>query len=550
MYRIGVILIFSITPFFCMDIFGFENSNPQRGLYSSLMVQKEFISKTETQKLYDEIFDLKFNYANYQIKEEDNKTKTPLYLVVEDFRDMLFILLTEDKKNYENLEKNEEIRLDELEKFNTKKSSYYKEYKWAKAEIKLHWAIIKLSFDEKWASAWRVRQAYKLLLENEKEFPHFIEQKKSLALLQIVLASIPQKYKWALDLIGMEANLESGINNLQKSTSQIHFFQKETLLWQALLQTYLVEDLIKSGDRSKQIVQNLIKKHPSERLVLVASSLVLMKNESHKTALLAWQNYARNYQNNKLTFDKKEHFSQEYLLAELYFYSEKPKKAKFHYLNFLKNLNSIQNRNFIKDSYYKLFLIEWLRENKSTIDDSNEITSQNVKENNYFTSISSKGSTKTAVDKNAKKFVESVNESNHLPNKELYQARILTDGGNYQKALETLNQITNSELQKWEQEKQFEIILEYKYRKGRILDKLSQLNQAIPFYKNVIEYSTLHNQNEIHYFAANSALQLGFIYQNQDKKLAKIYFEKAISFEGHQYEESITQKAKLALKKL
>jgi len=60
----------------------------------------------------------------------------------------------------------------------------------------------------------------------------------------------------------------------------------------------------------------------------------------------------------------------------------------------------------------------------------------------------------------------------------------------------------------------------------------------------------LHNQNEIHYFAANSALQLGFIYQNTNKKLAKTYFEKAISFEGHQYEESITQKAKLALKKL
>ncbi len=54
----------------------------------------------------------------------------------------------------------------------------------------------------------------------------------------------------------------------------------------------------------------------------------------------------------------------------------------------------------------------------------------------------------------------------------------------------------------------------------------------------------------MYYFAANSALLLGFIYQNTDKKLAKIYFEKAISFEGHEYEESITQKAKLALEKL
>jgi len=482
-YKMGVILIFLITPFFCVQSFGYQG-NPQRRLYASLTVQTEYISLQETQTLYDEIFDLEFNYDNSITKKEVDKIKTPLHFVVEDFRDMLFILLTEDKNSYEKLEKNEEIRLDELEKFgdsNDKKSNYYKEYKWAKAEIKLHWAIIKLSFDEKWASAWRVRQAYKLLLENEKEFPNFIEHKKSLALLQIVLASVPQKYQWALDLIGMEADLESGIKNLQKSTSQTHFFQKETLLWQTLLQTYLVEDLIENGNTSKQIAQNLVKKYPSEKLVLLVSSLVLMKNESHKTALLTWQNYARNYQNNKLTFDKKEHFSQEYLLAELYFYSEKLNKAKFHYLNFLRNVKSNQNRNFTKDSYYKLFLIEWF-------EISSEITSPNRKENTYFNSISTKAISKTAVDKNAKKFVESVNKSNHLPNKELYKARVLTDGGNYQKALETVNQITNLELQKWENEKQFETILEYKYRKARILDKLNQTNKAIYSYKETINY--------------------------------------------------------------
>ncbi len=535
LYKTGVIFFILITPFFCIESWA-----------SNKFQNEEFISLQETQKLYDEIFDLEFNYT--KTEENNNKIKTPLHLVVEDFRDMLFILLTEDKKNYEKLEQNEELRLKELEKFSQnkyKKTNHYKEYKWAKAEIKLHWAIIKLSYDEKWSAAFRVRQAYKLLLENEQEFPNFIYQKKSLALLQIVLASVPQKYKWALDLIGMEANLKNGIQNLQKSTSQTHFFQKETLLWQSLLQTYLVEDLIENGNSSKKIAQNLLKNYPSQKLVLLVSSLVLMKNEDHKTALLAWQNYARNYQNNKLIFDKKEQFSLEYLLAELYFYSEKPKKAKFHYFNFLKNIKFNPNRNSIKDSYYKLFLIEWF-------DNLSQISNLTIKENSYFNSILSKGIAKTAVDKNANKFVESVNQ-NGLPNKNLYQARILTDGGNYQKALEIVNQITNSEVEKWKNENKFETVLEYTYRKARILDKLnelSKLNQAILFYKQVIEYSTLKKQNEIHYFAANSALQLGFIYTKIDKKVAKSYFEKAISFEGHQYEESITQKAKLALEKL
>lgn len=523
--KIGVILTFSIAPFFCFDGFSIPSTRT-----------KAVVEDIKIQNLYNEIFDLEFDFD----KKTEN-TKTPLYLVVEDFRDMIFILLTEDKKNYEKLQINEEKRLELLEKFDNKESSYFKEYKWAKAEIKLHWAIIKLSFDEKWASAWRVRQAYKLLLENEKEYPNFIYHKKSLALLQITLASVPKKYQWALDLIGMEAELKNGIQNLQKSTSQTHFFQKETLMWQMLLQTYLSENLIENSKTSKGIALDLLQKYPSEKLVLLASSLVLMKNESHKTALLAWQEYARNYHNNQLTFEKKEHFSLDYLLAELYFYSEQHQKAKFHYSEFLRNVKKDNRINFIKDAYFKMFLIDWLR---------SSATSYEYQESIFFHSISTQGIAKTAVDKNAQKFIELVKEHKHLPNKTLYQARILTDGGNYQKAQITLLQIDEKQLQKWENEKRFDIILEYYYRKARILDKLHQTHQSISFYKKVIEYSTLHKQNEIHYFAANSALQLGFIYKKSDKELAKKYFELAISFEGHQYEESITQKAKLALEKL
>lgn len=534
-YRIGVVLILSITPFFCVESFALKNEI--RSVPKVKPKIKEYISVEETQKLYNEIFDLEFNYDNSKIKEETNKTTTPLHLVVEDFRDMLFIILTQDKKNYEKLEKNEEIRLQQLEKFSDKKSRHYKEYKWAKAEIKLHWAVIKLYFDEKWASAWRVNQAYKLLLENEKEFPNFIEQKKSLGTLQIVLANTPAKYQWALDVIGMKGDLKNGIKKLNESATQIHFFQKETFLWQSLLQTYLLEE----SEKSKQMASNLLKKYPSEKLVLLVSSVVMIKNESHKTALLAWQNYARKYQNNQLVFNTPEHFGLEYLLAEFYFYSEKPKKARFHYLAFLRNVKEDNRVNFAKDAYFKIFLIDWL---------ASDAINFNPKKNSFFLFVPSQGIKKTAIDKQAQKFVESVNETNHLPNKKLYQARILTDGGNYQKALEMLNQITFSELENWKTQNQFETLLEYKYRKARILDKLNQTKEALLFYKETIDYSTLHSQNEIHYFAANSALHLGFIYQRTDKKLAKIYFEKAINFKGNPYQESITQKAKLALKKL
>jgi hypothetical protein len=53
------------------------------------------------------------------------------------------------------------------------------------------------------------------------------------------------------------------------------------------------------------------------------------------------------------------------------------------------------------------------------------------------------------------------------------------------------------------------------------------------------------------YFAANSALQLGYIAEAQkDKVMAKKYFEQALNFKRHEYKNSIDSKARSALEQL
>jgi tetratricopeptide (TPR) repeat protein len=63
---------------------------------------------------------------------------------------------------------------------------------------------------------------------------------------------------------------------------------------------------------------------------------------------------------------------------------------------------------------------------------------------------------------------------------------------------------------------------------------------------------TIKNGSESeYYYAANSALQLGLIYEKRkDYKKARIYYEKARSMENEEYKNSIDQKAKAGLSRI
>ena len=194
-------------------------------------------------------------------------------------------------------------------------------------------------------------------------------------------------------------------------------------------------------------------------------------------------------------------------------------------------LTKYKGFNFLKDTYYKLFLCYWL---------SNE----EVKGIKYLEKIKSVGSTIVESDKVATKFSENyLNKklTKSISQKVLMKARLSFDGGYYDKALELL--ITYSE-------NSFDQIsdrAEFNYRKGRIFQKLNNFPQAITFFDRAIVLSESQNWS----FGASSALQLGYIYQSKNEKVkAKSYFEKAISYKKHEYKNSVDNKAKAALNEM
>ena len=128
-----------------------------------------------------------------------------------------------------------------------------------------------------------------------------------------------------------------------------------------------------------------------------------------------------------------------------------------------------------------------------------------------------------------------------FPNDKILKTRFYTDGGYYKEAKAMLQTILPNDLKNYKEQ------VEYYYRKARLAHKTHDLSAAKLFYMQSIDMTG----DNPWYFGANSALQLGYIYQGSgDYKNARKYFEKALAYKKHEYKNSIDSKAKSALEQL
>jgi tetratricopeptide (TPR) repeat protein len=179
-------------------------------------------------------------------------------------------------------------------------------------------------------------------------------------------------------------------------------------------------------------------------------------------------------------------------------------------------------QNMIKDAYKRLswfYLLE----------------GDSLKFNTYRGLARKYGAVNSDEDKNAQR----ESEAGIYPDVTLLKARLLFDGGYYTKAEETIKNHSANFKTNYQH-------TEYYYRYARITHEANKLSKAIELYNQTIKVSGNNNL----YFAPNSCLQLGYIYERLGfKELAKIHFQKALAYKGYEYKSSISQKAKAALSK-
>lgn len=463
---------------------------------------------------YIKACDLKFDEARLLLVNERKKNpKNLIPLYVENTIDFLTLFIGEQDADFKRLAPNESVRLKLLDKGDAASPWHL----YLKGEVLLQWAFTRLKFEEYITAASEIRSAYKYLEANNVKNPGFLPNKKGLGLLHVLIGSIPESYRWAANMAGVTGTISQGVSELTTmldyaiKNPEYKQFETECIFLNTFIQLNLQNDNAGLVSVEKSISKYNTTNSP---LLTYAKASILIKNGKNDAALNVLESY--NKSANVYPF-----WYLEYLLGETYL-KKLDVKAKSHFDLFLANF---KGKNYIKSALLKCGWIAAIQNNKSEYF-------------KFLQKIKMVGFEIVDEDKSAQKEAE----FNVFPNSILLKSRLLCDGGYYQKSLAMMLNKKPSEfiVTNYDQ-------IEYYYRLGRVLQNLERPDEAIKYY--TLAYNSGYKTKW--YFAANAMLQSGLISEKRkDNKSARSYFQKAIDLKGHDYENSIEQKAKAGLQRV
>lgn len=460
-------------------------------------------------KAYRLLMNLQLDEAQKILNTE--KTQNPanrLTLLLDNYADVLKIFITEESAEFNRLEPNKTRRLNALE--DSDKNSPY--YRYAQAEINLQWALVRLKFEQYVKAFWEIQKAYKLLTENQRLYPNFYPNLKSLGAIHAMTGTVPEQFKWSMKLMGLQGSVSQGMNEieqfLQKGQQQQDWLFREEGL---ILYAFMLLHLQGNPDKAWHIAADL----PAETSLLncFAAADIALKTGHNDEAIAVLQ---KKPSGNGFT----PFYYLDYLLGV----------CKLNRLDadadapLFRFVNNFKGSSYVKDAYQKLAWNYLLK-------------NQPDKYNTFMQYALQRGKQFTDSDKQAHKAAQTA----EIPHPQLLRARLLFDGGYYQKALAILQQIQETKLTATAQQ------LEYIYRKGRIYDGLKQYPTAIACYQQTI----LQSKDTPYYFAPKACLELGKIYEQQGNPTnAALYYRKAMEYKNHEYRNSIEQQAKAGLNRV
>lgn len=476
------------------------------GVFSQVTVNEQ--CKTA----YQDILALKFDTAKYSLALE--KTTNPENLFVpylKNYIDFLTVFIGENESRFNELEKNKSIRIDLINKLSD--TSRYKKY--MLGNIHLQWAVAGLKFKEYFTAAIEINKAYRLLEKNEELFPEFLPNKISLGVLHIMIGMVPEKYQWVLNIISMKGSVVQGREELtlvleQSNQNEIYGYLKtETLFYLGFVDLNINPD----PKQLQFLLEELEPNRKNNLLLTYLTITVLMRTGQNDSAL-------------KVLDEKMESddfypfYYLDYLRGECHLRKLNTESANRAYTFFL---NRFKGRNHIKDA--------WRKKGWAYLFGQDTV--------NYLSCLEKVidvGTDDVDIDKEALREAE----SGIIPNVELLKSRLLFDGGYYRKSDSILTKMDTCNLQMEEK-------VERVYRLGRSAHQQGKTRDAISFYKTTI----INGEFIDRYFAGNSALKLGEIYENKKGfSKALFYYRLCLDLDFKEYENSIHSKAKAGIERV
>ena len=215
--------------------------------FSSAYAEKNYTFNNNLKKAYEKIMQLKLEEANQIIKSERRSNPSNLMNeFIADYIDYYSLLVNGSSSQFKKLERNKDIRLKKMQGGDFM-SPYYL---YTKAEIKIHWAILRTQYGDKLTAFRELRSAYKLLESNQKKFPKFIANKKSLGMLRTIFSAIPPEYQWSTRAMGVSGDFNRGHKEIQEvlnySKKYKFIFEKEARIIYSFLLLSVKNDEVKA----------------------------------------------------------------------------------------------------------------------------------------------------------------------------------------------------------------------------------------------------------------------------------------------------------------
>lgn len=440
-----------------------------------------------------------------QIKRDDPDNLIIDYL--DNYIDFFTLFISEDYQDYRLRSQHLEARLDRLAKGDA--ASAYHQF--IQAEVLLQWAIVRLKFEEYYPAYTEVRRAYRLLERNQRQFPGFIANLKSLGILHALVGTVPDRFKGLFSFFsGMHGTIRQGREEIEQvlaySEKEQFIFREETLVEYAFLLLHLKNE----GEEAWNLLETRLDGVTTNPLLIFVKASIAMHTGRNDEAIALLE--------------------------------KKPTDAAyfpFYYLDFilglaklrrldadadqplLKFVNRFHGRLYIKEAYQKLSWYALLHH-------------QTQQQQSYRQACLAQGSTLLDEDANANQEAR----SNEWPEIDLLRAQLLFDGGYYLRALKAVQEAPDHPA---------EFLLEKTYRSGRIYHAMGNVEAARKDYLQTLELGAHSGK----YFACNAALLLGQIAEQERKwDEARTYYERCLTMEPDSYKTGLHQKAKAGINRL
>jgi len=426
---------------------------------------------------------------------------------VADYEDCILLLINCDRADYRQRSGHLNSRLELLEKGD--KSSPW--YCLCKAGVYLHWALVSTRFGEQYQAAIYFHRSFALLKENQRLFPHFEYNNVFSGLQEAVIGALPGNYKWLAAIFGMKGSIKKGTGQLASFVNTHTALQPlyaETVLYYVYTRFYLLAEQNEVWDflNSPQFETD---KNLLNTFVKVNIVLDYRKADAAIQTLKAIATEA--------DYNKYPVFDYQMGVALL----DRVDTGCIYY--FRQYLEKNKSDIYIKDCRQKMALAWYLNNNMTEADHCRNLAR-------------TQGSTRSDPDKQALKFAE----SKVWPNKALLQARLLTAGGYYTRALSILQGINQAQLKAADK-------LEYLFRYGSVWQEAGDTDKALDYYRQTIEAGKIRHEQ----FAARAALQMGLMYEHTGKKAQAIaMYKECLDMPAHDFQNSIDQQAKAGINRI